>query len=742
MKQESYSQEYPGASENETINPADFAEKKRVEIRQIVDAYFSFILTESELSTDKTSPERFMLHLGNKLEGELRDLLDKDDQARVDSGYQPDTYFEIKRITLEELMSKLDEMRLKDGMDPVNKIIKYLYENHFSYTPNFLQGISMSDELILSGEMRRHPGFEQLVSHCVHEFAYDATFGQILTEEEVNELLSKQSVSEQLDFLSGTEYVINVTASESYSGNGFVNLYRLVSFYKTNSPFPIVKLRAETILNQAITFFAFNEDVELEPEEILAAEKFQSLKNLAWAESKSLEDLYNLPKSRNVRYSRIDHHTIGVHRGDMLQEMVSVDDGNTEKNSRVWFDTYLLQPQVLPFADQKQRTNDQMLFQNLHTLQTRKMLEEKLGFTLSEIPVRAQFHLLRFSADKSSDVFDRLLSVTQRKGIDREAFFSSFFACAEDVRIGTLLLDFSENEDIEQVNKIFREYSIFVNETNSIENLINRFFSKQTNDIDTREVVREIFSRGNKKLQEVISSSSRGKTSDQYEASSIDTLSAEATMFGALFMTAFKKAASVDFSEIKGLDYRSMSVNELVKHQPDLAKSMLAIAKSNYATGDTQAKKLFETVEELLTNGGMSEFYILTKKTDKSEDVIAFVRYDTVDQKGHRKGGSFNVNPLYRGSAFGQALFERALTDVSVDSVIDATVFAKIPVGMFYVEKKHFLITGVDTDFGNSGETHYIIQRDNLREKNLRSCNRELYSEEKLLSLLDHEVDC
>ncbi|MBP9750390.1 MAG: hypothetical protein KBC95_00935 [Candidatus Peribacteraceae bacterium] len=101
-------------------------------------------------------------------------------------------------------------------------------------------------------------------------------------------------------------------------------------------------------------------------------------------------------------------------------------------------------PTLMPFkpgADEELS----LLLRHVHRPAIRRALEGELGISLQTLPFVTQLHMARFLQTADQTTFDRLRRVLRLQPEDATSILKSFFACAEQVQMGTTILNIAEH---------------------------------------------------------------------------------------------------------------------------------------------------------------------------------------------------------------------------------------------------------------------------------------------------------
>ncbi len=208
----------------------------------------------------------------------------------------------------------------------------------------------------------------------------------------------------------------------------------------------------------------------------------------------------------------------------------------------------------------------------------------------------------------------------------------------------------------------------------------------------------------------------------------LDRMREDMVIFSSIFKTLFKGKEAVDFSEIRGLDLERITLRDLqgagaagVETMEEMARVHAVNREDQGEAGEASAEKF----RKFLRSGADSQFYILRK----NGKLAAFIRFDALaDKPGRKYAAALNVDPAYRGSAIGQAMYFTIFEEEAKKAVLEFVVYPANEVGTMYVESGSIL-TGVD----KSG--HYFTGERNIaRRSNLRGAEMDRQELEGIFS--------
>lgn len=408
-------------------------------------------------------------------------------------------------------------------------------------------------------------------------------------------------------------------------------------------------------------------------------------------------------------------------------ELGDLGDGEKQRQAKV-----LEVSRDLLFSDPNTPDEIRQQFLKEYTNFYEHIFGEKGSVRMSDLTLREQVWMYQYSKNTAPEDWGKIGQLKEEFGIDG---VKVFIAGEQNADIGKRILAFVENTAVERATKerLFRAYGAIVSELDFVGQRTKDFFKNSTEqELDTRAVTNEMAKRAYRILDNAMSSYEGGNDTEATDRM-VQAVRRDVVSFAAIFKTLFKGKEHIDISLVRGLDLETKQATELSNIE---RKQMEEIAYTNFATGDTKARALFEGLQSSLQDD-RNTFYLLKKQKENSEkgveeDIVAFVRFMPPDDRGHRYAGSFNVNPAYRGSGIGEAMLENALKKEAEKCVLDATVYDQLAVGTNYIEKQGFTIVGAHEDFHGTGETHFKIQWDNKKNATLETRTDQQWSHENI----------
>jgi len=257
---------------------------------------------------------------------------------------------------------------------------------------------------------------------------------------------------------------------------------------------------------------------------------FENLKNQhiqTWRKAQEEQNqLYNLENKPEMvkslqEYSRILNHLMEDKQFDLSQDILiylrKLDKELSQQLVPVHFSAYENlegDREVNPFANIKEQ-NLPLLLRHLHHPELREKIEEDLGISLRDIPLRSQIHLLRFLADQDQEGFNRLRTVLENAEGFKTEFLQTFVVTAEDPSYGAALLTLAERLSAKPkvAEKVFAACNDYMERAyQNAQSILGDLRQEYPNlDLSDDMIVQALISRGKDFLVELNQEADRGK---------------------------------------------------------------------------------------------------------------------------------------------------------------------------------------------------------------------------------------
>jgi predicted GNAT family N-acyltransferase len=328
----------------------------------------------------------------------------------------------------------------------------------------------------------------------------------------------------------------------------------------------------------------------------------------------------------------------------------------------------------------------------------RTHIEDDLGISLREIPLRSQIHLLRFLAGQDKEGFGRLRVVLQKHPEISNKIVNSFLAVAEDIQYGESILKLAEGLDKHTAEAVFSKYLEIVSATEQIRQL-----TEQQSD----EVVKNLLHKGNELLKswaEMIDTQDPSVILNQLE-----NIKTEILLFASTFKV-LSVSEEVKLTDMEGAHFEIKDSSILNDVEKQSMKRIFTENRKGYPLA--LLKETLGEFEQALETSG-HEFQVLRL----NDEIIAFIRFDKLEN-GNLYAGSLNVRTEVRGSAIGSAMLHATLDKKAEEFDIEAIVYEKNPMLHRYIEDYGFEIVGEIENYKGTGQKFYKIEIKKRETKN------------------------
>ena len=389
-------------------------------------------------------------------------------------------------------------------------------------------------------------------------------------------------------------------------------------------------------------------------------------------------------------------------------------------------------------------------------------LFEETGVKLNNLDFREQGWFLKYLNEADEDRKERLKSLIQNFGEEGMKTFLSLELGEEN---GETILHLAEKLDrpvAEAVFVKFNELTALIKQ--SQQEIGEKYFNKNIKinpNIETIKRAQKILVDFDSQARLLDYANLPKEQKKEINAKIFDKLNHinnEASFFGSVFRSAFEQGGSIDFEDMKNINFENIFAPELLAQKPEYVEQMKIVEDKNYPTcqigqdvktnpncyTDEFRQAQLDGFEAMMSNPRV-KVYNLSKNENENENengnevpvsFLAIENYDLEenDRRLIKKFTTFNVNPDYRGSKFGEAMMSRCLDAEARDSVILANCSPKALIAQKYIESG-FVATKV---FEYKGEDGFDIIRDDDKNSNYKS---KLMSMEDLLKYQGDEIE-
>lgn len=314
---------------------------------------------------------------------------------------------------------------------------------------------------------------------------------------------------------------------------------------------------------------------------------------------------------------------------------------------------------------------------------------------------------------------DEMVAASKKFGVD---FLKTFLSCEYGLEQGKIVIELAEQLPPDTARAIFARYSELVTATEQVERYLEETFKRDSTATPAdREAIAERLLRRGKDL--LVHFAGQSKASDAIQTGvvlkELDHFRTDVLLFVSAFKVLFKDKGEVNFSDVKGLELETKTLNDLRNTDDStqaLVEQMVAVHAQNRLDQGEAGKASAKKLKELLHSGKAdTQFYIL-KKDGK---LLSFLRFDDIPERPrHKYFASFNVARHYQGGGIGEAMYftilEREIKE-NPGTVFEFIFYTKSDAGNLYVNAGS-IITGLD-----ASREYFTAERSVARSKDLRS---------------------
>lgn len=396
--------------------------------------------------------------------------------------------------------------------------------------------------------------------------------------------------------------------------------------------------------------------------------------------------------------------------------------------------------------------SDLALFKIMLSVNVRSDIIDKIGFDLSRLDLKTQYHFLSLIKTKSFDELNVVVDFLNESG-DESAKVSrikSFLSLELDPTMSNKILSIGENtkNNPELADKIFAKYAEIVGDAYEIENRVrDEFDKKDINGDELATISRSLLFKGKSILEEYADKLAIDSEVDEQQIlNDLDSCKADLLLTASINKEMYRqggrpediKGVTFDVDTIAGITNNGeimkvvdQVVNSTLEGNPYISGTNIKSLISKYATeaSPLELEKAQEIIEMLniyeknfrgkpdemkniIIDGfkqrlqeGSNDTTIYSYKKDGH--LMAFVRIDKMED-GREYLGSFNVQKNIQDSAIGSALMNTVLKERGEDTIIEADCSFLDDIGRYYIEKCGFV---AKSSYDFKGEPSLSIER-------------------------------
>ena len=368
---------------------------------------------------------------------------------------------------------------------------------------------------------------------------------------------------------------------------------------------------------------------------------------------------------------------------------------------------------------------------------------EKTGVHFNNLSFKEQGWFLWFLnniTDSEKEQLFNFISTYKENGL------RTFLSLEHSKDTGLEIIKLGENLEPELAEKVFSIYSKLIDKIEDVEKIINDFFTNTANtDLEENRVTYEISRRASLVLQNFIEQSQNRDPKD-IELTELKTelekINIDLITFLSVFKSAFQNKEKIDFSEVRGLDFKAISGNELSSEDK---ANLFAVFSKNYTHEPEFIERFHEFLHPTTSEGeeklAKNKFYILNKfdENKKTNTTLSFLRLEDLPN-GHKYFAACNVNRDFQGAGIGGQVIQQSVGEASKTQQVDATFPPQSVIGTFYIDKVGFVATGFKMEMDKY--PRFVMEAGpDTSDKFLTKQNLEFYSQERLKLYLVEESE-
>lgn len=349
------------------------------------------------------------------------------------------------------------------------------------------------------------------------------------------------------------------------------------------------------------------------------------------------------------------------------------------------------------------------LYESFTSLRMRNFFEDFFGFSLTNIPFRAQLQFIDYVHDKSRDDIEVIRSfINQAETPLAKAHRFTVFLALENSLPPETLYRVSQTLPVPIADKVFEKYAEIVSAENSIEKLLshkdgqNKSVSKKS----TKDISKKLLQQGCELLIEMAET----KNLDEPTLlAKLEGLQVNIELLRTAFKTMKENGEDVSFEDFQDLDWQTALFPEQISEQSKW--QMKKIYMENYPSPAYTPEfrtTLLSGLDARFQNPDC-RFYLLRHKDGR---IIGFNAFHNtgVDKEGHEHVyfGAFNVSKEFSQSKLGETILDTTLKVEGNNKITDAHCDSRSPISDKYLRSGF-----VATEFESiSGSPSFSITRD------------------------------
>jgi len=334
---------------------------------------------------------------------------------------------------------------------------------------------------------------------------------------------------------------------------------------------------------------------------------------------------------------------------------------------------------------------------------TKNLLEKELHVKLEEIPVKTQFFLLNFLKNKNSKDVESIKTFCAKFGAEG---LESFLSLEMGAELGDKILNIGDNLDSLAAKKVFTKVSELTGLIEKNDDELRDAFG-MVESFDCRELRLELLKKTAKIIQNFSDSASQPGVSDDKTNNLI--LELERTKGELIILTTILKKAKMEGQDIKLnlIKDINLEINRPGEEIQEKDKQqIIEIAQENWQEQNPAiADAVINGLKDSLQDTKNQKCYTLKYKNE----VIGFIRFEPTEENKFYVG-SLNIAKDLRGLNVGDNLMSASIAREAETNVLEATASPRISAGCNYIDKLGFVVTGIISNYHQTGEPLFTIE--------------------------------
>ena len=370
----------------------------------------------------------------------------------------------------------------------------------------------------------------------------------------------------------------------------------------------------------------------------------------------------------------------------------SAQDGRPTIRARVvskFFDSH----EFFPFSGED-RARQIENFARMHSITLRREIEQQLEISLSDLPTRSQFHLLRYLSVSNKADFERLKSVLRAHPESSMNILYSFLAYAEGESFVEPIFKIAGEAPAEIVKVVFSKYREIAKEVDGLRELVGSV-GDEANGALYQRILKTLLNRADSLLVDAANSKDYSGLLNRLERVRGDIF-----LLGAAYRPLLE-SGQLKAVEILGVEYVSKSAKELSSEEKKLM-SEISRETVNGSYPETTARIVNKDFEQSLEDPSVT-FHLMKVKGQ----IGSFLK-TAATGVSEVYLGSFATDPNLQGLGLGFPLFRQVVERLGLQNEIVLNAYPGTPALERYIRDYNFVVIG-KKDIG--GEEPLVVAK-------------------------------